>query len=71
MKESTKNSLKLLVVGLSFILIFSLITFLVPDESIFKKVFGYLLFLTLIFGIIWFTGLGNPIKNLYRKIFKK
>lgn len=44
---------------------------LIPDGSLGQKILAWVMGIALVVGIIWFNGLGNPIKKLYRKITGK
>lgn len=68
MTEANKKSFK--VVGAIFggIILWTLFATYVPDGSIAKKIVSGLVILVLIYCTIMYTGLGNPIKKLYRKL---
>jgi hypothetical protein len=51
-----------------FVLIFIAVALLVPDDSIFKQMFGYLTGTILVAMFIWLTPLGNPLKRFLKKI---
>lgn len=58
---------KLLIGFGVFATIFILIAYLVPDDSIFKQIFGYVLGAVVVSMFVWFTPIGNPLKNYLRK----
>jgi hypothetical protein len=50
-----------------YLLIFALVAIFVPDDSIFKIIFGYVTGVVLAAMIVYFTGLYG----FFRKLFKK
>lgn len=54
---------KLLIGFGVFAVIFILIAYLVPDDSIFKQIFSYILGVGILAMVVWFTPLGNPLKK--------
>lgn len=68
MSEANKNTVKTLSIVLGAFGAYWAFAEFVPEGTIAKTVMAYLMGAALIFGIVFFTGLGNPIKKLYRKI---
>lgn len=71
MTEATKKTLKDLAKIFGGIGVLVTLMLVIPDGSIAQMILGYVMGAALILGIIWFTGLGNPIKRLIRKIQKE
>jgi cell division protein FtsW (lipid II flippase) len=72
MREATKKTLRDLgYVAIGFA-IFTVIAVYVPDDALFKKIFGVFCGLILLGSIIWFSPLSNPIRRwLYKKSKEK
>ena len=68
MTEANKKTFKQLGIVAAVFAAYIVFVHVVPDGSIAKKILAGLMVAALVFGIIFFTGLGNPIKKLYRKI---
>lgn len=71
MSEATKNSIKTLSIMFGSFGAFLAIAYGVPDDSIYKKIFAYILGGALFLAILYFTPLGNPIKDFIRKHISK
>ncbi len=71
MTTANKNTLKKLSFALLGLGIFIAITYLAPDGSTFKLVFGIILTIALLGSMYWLTALSNPLKKLIDKFKKK
>lgn len=71
MSEATKNTLLNLakiVVGMGALIALMI---LIPSGSIAQYILAVVMVVGLVFGVLYYTALGNPIKKLIRKFKKK
>lgn len=71
MSDATKNSIKTLAIMFGSFGVFLAIAYGVPDDSIYKKIFAYIMGGAIFLAILYFTPLGNPIKDFISKHITK
>lgn len=71
MTEANKKTVKQVVGMLGAFGVLVVIIHVIPDGSTLQNIFSYIMGAALVGIIVYFTGLGNPVRALYRKIFNK